>query len=154
MAATQLSSGSVLDSSDPQALFASIYEKFKDALPPGIQKDFAGFKSPSEMLQNFNRLVEDSKSRSGMAGRSLKVTAKLAEKLGPYFEVINIYVQSHPEYAALLFMDLMNTTSAVAALEFYDRWKVHMMHVQLSLDQMQNQQQSQEKENDKILMSK
>jgi hypothetical protein len=54
------------------------------------------------MLERFNQLVKDSGSRSVKTQRAMKVTAKLADTLGPYFEVVNIYVQSHPEYAALV----------------------------------------------------
>jgi hypothetical protein len=54
------------------------------------------------MIQRFNQLVKDNGSRSVKTQRAMKVTAKLADTLGPYFEVVNIYVQSHPEYAALV----------------------------------------------------
>lgn len=54
------------------------------------------------MLEKFTRLVKDSESCSVKTRRAMKVTAKLADTLGPYFEVVNIYVQSHPEYAALV----------------------------------------------------
>lgn len=52
-----------------------------------------------------------------------------------------------------LFMNLMNTTSTVVAFEFYNEWETHMSQVHASLGQMANQQQSQGKGNDKILMS-
>jgi len=52
-----------------------------------------------------------------------------------------------------LFRNLTNTTSAVAALEFYNRWEAHMSQVHASLNQVQNQQQSQGKDNNKTLMS-
>ena len=90
------------DISDPRALFASIYKGFNDALPQDIQKDFVGIKDPALALERFNRLVKDSESSSVKTRRAMKVTAKLADKTGPYFEVVNIYIQSHPEYAALV----------------------------------------------------
>lgn len=54
------------------------------------------------MLDKFKQLVKDSQSRSVKTRRAMTLTAKLADKLGPYFEVVNIFVQSHPEYAALV----------------------------------------------------
>ncbi|KAH7348267.1 hypothetical protein BKA66DRAFT_447366 [Pyrenochaeta sp. MPI-SDFR-AT-0127] len=54
------------------------------------------------MLKTFEQLVKGIKSRSSKTQRALNATSRLADKLGPYFEVVNIYVQSHPEYAALV----------------------------------------------------
>jgi Cdc6-like AAA superfamily ATPase len=87
---------------DPQAIFATVYEKFKHTLPQDIQNDLMRFKDSSKLVENFNQLAADSLSRPGRAGRSLQMIARIADTLRPYFEVVDIYVQSHPEYAGLV----------------------------------------------------
>jgi hypothetical protein len=52
-----------------------------------------------------------------------------------------------------LFRDLMNTTSVVAALNFYQNWTDHMSQVHASLGQVKAQQGSQGKDDSKTLLS-
>ena len=53
------------------------------------------------MLEAIHDQAQNHPTHKSLLMRCSKNIAFLAAKLGPYFEIINIFVSSHPEFAGL-----------------------------------------------------
>ena len=83
-----------------EGLFTSALKGFKDSLPTDDANTLLDFKSAEEMV----RAVEEQVNRAPEKRRLLSCCKKVeqfARKWEPFFEIINIFLNSHPEWSAL-----------------------------------------------------
>ena len=92
--------------SDPQAIFARVYDTYKSGLPRDIQNDLANLSNARDVVEKFKKLARENLSRPSKIRKPLQAIARIADALQPYFEVVDIYVQTHPEYAGLVWGSL------------------------------------------------
>lgn len=87
-------------SSTPNEAFEEARDQFLKGLSPEEREQFIKLSSAEELLSDIAKLdhVRDDKK---LLQRSMKKIKDLSDRLSPYFEIVNIVIQSHPEFAAL-----------------------------------------------------
>ena len=81
-------------------LFTSALEDFRSSLPEEDRNTLREFKDPESMI----RAIEEQVGRAPQGRRMLsccKMIERFAKKWEPFFQIINIFVSTHPEYAGL-----------------------------------------------------
>ncbi len=77
--------------------FAEAKELFLSSVSPQERLQFSACSSGEEILTQINSFTTDPRRRNKIVAR-IKVFSDL---LGPYFDVLELVVSSHPEYAAV-----------------------------------------------------
>lgn len=101
--ATPLNTGNLLiDESDHKA-FDDALERFLETLSADERMLYSPCSSADELLEGLRKLdVISKKSQKRVGGRLTKGIKKLNDCLQPYFEVVGIFIQSNPQYTALV----------------------------------------------------
>lgn len=85
---------------DAAAVFRQARDQFLQALAPENQGNFIRIRTSQELIDSFSKF-QQFKQDNSRASRLLNVVKKCSEKLEPYFQIIGIVVQSHPEWTAI-----------------------------------------------------
>jgi hypothetical protein len=101
--ATPLNMGNLLiDESDHKA-FDDALERFLETLSTDERMLYSPCSSADELLEGLRKLdVISKRSQKRVGGRLTKGIKKLNDCLQPYFEVVGIFIQSNPQYTALV----------------------------------------------------
>jgi hypothetical protein len=103
------------DPNHPNAVFERARDAFIDSLPPAAKASFTKCPSASALIADVGKLGLERKDR--LWGKRLTgCIAALGNSLEPYFEAIGIFVQSHPEYAAIVWGGLRLMFKVFAAI--------------------------------------
>ena len=101
------------------AVFEDMQVRFLTSLPPRERKLFEHCSSPEQMVAETSKLAviaDDHIRGTKLIGKIKSFT----EKIKPYFEVIDIIVQSHPEYAAIAWGAFRLVLQVSSILHFFD----------------------------------
>lgn len=79
--------------------FKRAHEDFLDQLSEAEKKQFAPIKDSQTFLAEVGKLGQLSKSRKWT--KLFAAVQKCSQQLAPYFDVVGIVVQSHPDWAAI-----------------------------------------------------
>ncbi len=88
--------------SKPEDIFRTAAADFRSALSEEQRENFQLHATPAEMIRSLQEHV--TKNSAGKRSRLLSACALIeagCQKIEPYFNVISILVQSHPEWACL-----------------------------------------------------
>lgn len=90
-----------LDRGHGNDIFKEAYEEFLGSLSPNEQPIFKRCLSADDLVAEVKNLEVIEESRIRGRGFLARIEA-FSDRLQPYFEVINIVIQSHPQCAALV----------------------------------------------------
>ena len=83
--------------------FDDAYNHFYESLPPAEQKRYVAGVSPEALLEAINQLQKHAKQRQKQRiSQSLSKIGTVVKSLEQYFKAVDVIIQSHPEYAALV----------------------------------------------------
>ncbi len=96
---------------DPSAreslsIFTNACEKFRASLSDAQRQQFVEYPDAQSMLDAIQGQAEQHPSHKTVLARCCKLIAEVSTRLSPYFNVINIFVSSHPELAGLVWGSL------------------------------------------------
>ncbi|KAK1825634.1 hypothetical protein QBC39DRAFT_270676 [Podospora conica] len=88
---------------DAEPLFQEATATFLESLSEEERLQFLSCHSPQALVADIAALYPnlDPKSLPGRMSKTAETISSFSEKLRPYFEIMGIFVQSHPEWAAL-----------------------------------------------------
>jgi len=84
---------------DAEPLFKEATATFLECLSEEERLNFLSCSSPEALVANIAALYP--KSRKSLADKTAQHVSSFSLKLKPYFEILGIFVQSHPEWTAL-----------------------------------------------------
>ncbi|KAL1616668.1 hypothetical protein SLS54_008235 [Diplodia seriata] len=84
------------------AVFAKAYENFSKGLSDDEKTVFAGFADSTALITSIETLAKEHHIHKGCITACCEAVNTVGQRLMPYFKVVDIFVSSHPEYAALL----------------------------------------------------
>ena len=87
-------------STDDNDVFELARKRFLDSLDEGECLRFSPCTSSQDFLSAVGKL-ETSTQQAARRGKALRCVQSLTKRLQPYFEVVNIFVSSNPQFAAL-----------------------------------------------------
>ena len=85
-----------------QAVFATAAKRFYDELPEEDKRQFQAFEDPRQMIASVEQHIKS--LNSGRTSRLLDAYQKIEKfslAMKPFFEITNIFVSSHPDWAAI-----------------------------------------------------
>ncbi|KAH7146235.1 hypothetical protein EDB81DRAFT_934139 [Dactylonectria macrodidyma] len=90
------------DSSDPRAdtSFTKARDRFLECLAKSDRDQYATCSSPNALIDEVRKFA-NFKDKCPRSARAVKCITTFCNRLEPYFETIGIFIQSHPEFAAL-----------------------------------------------------
>ena len=92
---------------DPNAAFEAAYQSFLHSLPENERSQYYPCASAADLVHELQKL--DTFAKRGQKRRHtrfLSVIGRFSDKVEPFFDVINIFVQSKPEYSAIVWGSL------------------------------------------------
>ena len=92
---------------DPHAVFEAAYQSFLHSLPETERLQYSPCASAEDLILGLQKL--DTLAKKGQKRRHtrfLSVIGKFSDKIEPFFEIINIFIQSKPEYSAIVWGSL------------------------------------------------
>lgn len=89
-----------IKSSVPSAIFSSACASFKASLSETEQEKFIEYQDAEAMLNSLETLLLNHPAQKSKLTACCARIAGVAYRLGPFFDVINIFIQSNPEYSA------------------------------------------------------
>ncbi|KAM5357150.1 hypothetical protein ACJZ2D_016563 [Fusarium nematophilum] len=87
---------------EPAAIFAAVSQEFKKSLPEKAWKRIDAYQDANAMLEGTTDLLNHHSTRPSKLRVWLAAVDRIASRLRPYFKVVDVLVQSNPEYAALV----------------------------------------------------
>jgi hypothetical protein len=101
------------------AIFEDVQTRFLASLPPRERKLFEHCSSPEQMVAETSKLgvIADDRIRGT---RLIGKVKGFTEKIKPYFKIIDIIVQSNPEYAAIAWGAVRLVLQVSSILRFFD----------------------------------
>ncbi|KAL0253447.1 hypothetical protein SLS55_010426 [Diplodia seriata] len=84
------------------AVFAKAYENFSKGLSDDEKTVFAGFADSTALITSIETLAKEHHIHKSCITACCEAVNTVGQRLMPYFKVVDIFVSSHPEYAALL----------------------------------------------------
>jgi hypothetical protein len=97
-------SAAELDHEDTKAsVFHQAQRQFLDSIPEEEKSRYSTSSSAGDILQDLRKIVADAKSfeQKRTASALLKKIKTLSDSLEPYFRIVEIVIQSNPEFAAI-----------------------------------------------------
>ncbi|KAF5006337.1 hypothetical protein FDECE_7265 [Fusarium decemcellulare] len=85
----------------PYEIFRDACQEFRDALTEKDKTVFKELPDATSMLKAIHQHVESHPVHSSALTRCCRGINSLANRLSPYFDVANLFVSSHPEFAAI-----------------------------------------------------
>jgi len=82
-------------------IFRGACQEFRDALPEEAQKLFIGYGSCAEMIASIEAHCASIPIHGRRLSRCCQAVNRASRRLQPYFDIIGIFCQSHPEYSCL-----------------------------------------------------
>ena len=92
---------------DPNAVFEAAYQSFLHSLPENERSQYSPCASAADLVHGLQKL--DTFAKRGQRRRHtrfLSVIGRFGDKIEPFFDVINIFIQSKPEYSAIVWGSL------------------------------------------------
>lgn len=86
---------------EPTSLFKSACEQFRASLSEKQRQVFKEYPDATSMLKALRDQAEQHPRHRSLLTRCCKKILALSTMMEPYFDVINIFVSSHPEFAAI-----------------------------------------------------
>lgn len=86
---------------EPTSLFKSACEQFRASLSEKQRQVFKEYPDATSMLKALRDQAERHPTHRSLLTRCCKKILALSTMMEPYFDVINIFVSSHPEFAAI-----------------------------------------------------
>jgi hypothetical protein len=84
-------------------LFLQARDEFLSSLQPSHQSLFKECTSSQELVKEVESFMGFADKHPRLRRHVLVKVKKLSDSLQPYFDVLGIIVQSHPEYAAIFY---------------------------------------------------
>ena len=81
-------------------LFTSTLNAFKDSLPEEERKTLMDFCDAQSMIQSVKEQIDRAPEKRRLLSSCSKIE-KFAKKWEPFFAIIDIFVNTHPEWAGL-----------------------------------------------------
>jgi hypothetical protein len=82
-------------------IFQHVYQTFLNSLSEKELVYFVGFPDAANMLNAVNELVREHSVNQGFLSVCANKINSLAVRLSPFFDIVNIFVSSNPEFAAI-----------------------------------------------------
>jgi len=95
-----------LESLSPNKIFESVCSTFRASLSEDEKKSFAAFADSRSMLESARQAFELHPLHRSLLGSCFEALGNLAVRLSPFFDVINIFIQSNPDIASLVWGSL------------------------------------------------
>ena len=92
---------------DPNEVFESAYQSFVHSLPEKERLQYSPCASATDLILGLEKI--DALAKRGQKRRHtrfLGVIGKFSDRIEPFFDVINIFIQSKPEYSAIIWGSL------------------------------------------------
>lgn len=86
---------------EPVSIFKAACEQFRASLSEKQRQMFKEYSDAKSMLAAIQSQAEEHPTHRSVLTRCCKKIAALSTMLEPYFEVINLFVSSHPEFAGI-----------------------------------------------------
>lgn len=83
-------------------MFAKAYENFRNGLSDEEKEVFTDFANAEALVASIRGFAEQHHINESRITTCCKAVSNAGQRLMPYFRVVDIFVSSHPEYAALL----------------------------------------------------
>jgi len=83
------------------AIFEDVQKTFLSSLSPKERQEFKTFPDAKAMLASSQTITQRSPIYQSRLTACLKHVQDFASRLTPFFEIVDIFVSSNPEYAAL-----------------------------------------------------
>lgn len=83
-----------------EALFVEASKNFRQALSPIDKSLFKEYDSPTSMIRDLQAKVKQHQSSKRLPDLCKRIE-QLSTSLGPFFDVVNIFISSNPEFSAL-----------------------------------------------------
>ena len=99
---------------DPNSVFEAAYQSFLHSLPENERLQYSPCASAADLIHGLQKL--DTLAKRGqkrLLTRFLSVIGKFSDKIEPFFDVINIFIQSKPECSAIV-LGLIASRSAIS----------------------------------------
>lgn len=91
---------------EPLSIFTTACENFRSSLPEAQRRQFVEYPNAKSMLEAIRQQAEQHPSQKTALAKCCRAIAEISTKLGPYFDVIGIFVSSHPEFSGLVWGSL------------------------------------------------
>lgn len=82
-------------------LFTKSYTAFRDILPDEYRDLFVQFQDSKAMIESIQVHCNKATIHKSRLLKCCKRISDVSEHIAPYFKAVDIFVSSHPEYAAL-----------------------------------------------------
>ena len=89
-----------MESQSNPDIFEAARDRFIDSLSPEDRLLYSPCVSAEDFREAVKKL-EATVARVGRRGKPMRCVYTLSKRLEPYFEVMNIFIQSNPQYSAL-----------------------------------------------------
>ncbi|KAF7540539.1 hypothetical protein G7Z17_g12163 [Cylindrodendrum hubeiense] len=86
---------------EASAIFATVSEEFKKSLQGEVWKKISDYQDADAMLKGAADLLRKHSAQPSKLRASIAAVDRIASRWRPYFNVVDVFVQSNPEYAAL-----------------------------------------------------
>jgi hypothetical protein len=93
--------GAANEPQGPLAIFQTSSAEFRESLSPSQLVLFREFRDSQSLISAIQDQVKKHPIHGSVMARCLRGVSALATMLGPFFEVVNLLVSSHPEFAAI-----------------------------------------------------
>lgn len=90
----------------PDMIFQEACNSFRSNLPTANVEEFVEYDTADQMLSSIQSLAENHPVHSGRLLAVFGIIHQFSRSLEPYFDIIGIFVQARPEYAALVWGSL------------------------------------------------
>lgn len=87
---------------DADAIFATTFQGFHDALPDDQKKLFVSYPNAQSMIEAVETQVKSHPIHDTRLTACMTRLNAFVQRVAPFCDVINILVQTHPEYAGLV----------------------------------------------------
>ena len=100
-------------------MFTTAAKRFYDELPEEDKRQFQAFEDPRQMIASVEQHIES--LNSGRTSRLLEACKKIEQfslAMHPFFEITNIFVSSHPDWAAIAWGAIRLVFQARSSVQF------------------------------------
>lgn len=90
------------DQGQAASIFANTYRSFRDGLSTDEKQLFAEFPNSKEMIASVQKQCDQDQIHQSRLTMCIACVESFGKRMEPFFDVVGVFVSSHPEYAAIL----------------------------------------------------
>jgi hypothetical protein len=89
-----------------EAVFREACDSFRQNLPVTQKSEFKEYQNAKLMIADIQKIADNHPVHKSKLTAVVRKLNRFANKIQPYFEIVNIFIQAKPEYGALVWGSL------------------------------------------------